>query len=207
MKNMKTMLCGVALATVVAAPALAFPIRNAGTLEAGVCLTDHGNFQELGNNLWGLRFTIDVDVVVGGNFALAIDSFGSEQAGSDTELALYNGDGTSLLAGNDDAGDGSLDSYLGFGDAPQFANPSNGFSRQGNPIVNQINLLAGTYLVVIGPFNTSWDESVAEDTTVDNRQGSSPWLCRVCLTVVPAPGSFALLGLGTLAIGGRRRRA
>jgi len=208
MKNIKTLLCGVTLAAVVAAPAFAFPIRDAGTREVGQCLNDTGTFVELGNNLWGLRFTINQDVTVGSNLALTLDSFGSQGLGSDTELGLYNGDGTSLLAGNDDAGDGSFDSYLGFGDAPQFASPVNGFTRQGNAIPpNQLNLLAGTYLIVIGPFDTRWDEFIAADTAVDNRQGSSPWACQVCLYVVPAPGSFALLGLGTLVIGGRRRRA
>lgn len=207
MKNMKTMLCGAVLAAVAAAPALAFPIRTVNEpLQPGVPLNDAGFFEMNGEVLFGLRFTISVDVTQGSLWALQLDSFGSHALGSDTELALYNSDGSQILAINDDAGDGSLDAYLGFGDAPQFQNPFNGTTRQGN-ISNQIDLAAGTYLVVIGPYNTTWDSFDAQLTEVDNFQGRGEWLCQVLLYQIPAPGSLALLGLGTLAIGGRRRRA
>lgn len=207
MKNMKTMLCGAVLAAVAAAPALAFPIRTVNEpLQPGVPLNDAGFFEMGGEVLFGLRFTISVDVTQGSLWALQLDSFGSHALGSDTELALYNSDGSQILAINDDAGDGSLDAYLGFGDAPQFQNPFNGTTRQGN-ISNQIDLAAGTYLVVIGPYNTTWDSFDAQLTEVDNFQGRGEWLCQVLLYQIPAPGSLALLGLGTLAIGGRRRRA
>ncbi len=206
MKNIKTIVCGVVLAAVAAAPALAFPIRTVQQpLQPGVPLNDAGFFTRNGEVLFGLRFTIDVNVTQGSLWALQLDSFGSQALGSDTELALYNSDGTQILAINDDAGDGSLDAYLGFGDAPQFANPFNGTTRQGN-IINQINLLAGTYLVVIGPYNTTWDSFDAQQTDVNNFQGSGQWLCQVLLYRIPAPGSLALLGLGTLVLGGRRRR-
>lgn len=207
MKNMKTMLCGAVLAAVAAAPALAFPIRTVNApLQPGVPLNDAGFFEMGGEVLFGLRFTISVDVTQGSLWALQLDSFGSHALGSDTELALYNSDGSQILAINDDAGDGSLDAYLGFGDAPQFQNPFNGTTRQGN-ISNQIDLAAGTYLVVIGPYDTIWDSFDAQLTEVDNFQGRGEWLCQVLLYQIPAPGSLALLGLGTLAIGGRRRRA
>lgn len=207
MKNMKTMLCGAVLAAVAAAPALAFPIRTVNApLQPGVPLNDAGFFEMGGEVLFGLRFTISVDVTQGSLWALQLDSFGSHALGSDTELALYNSDGSQILAINDDAGNDSLDAYLGFGDAPQFQNPFNGTTRQGN-ISNQIDLAAGTYLVVIGPYDTIWDSFDAQLTEVDNFQGRGEWLCQVLLYQIPAPGSLALLGLGTLAIGGRRRRA
>lgn len=207
MKNIKTMLCGVALATAFAAPALAFPIGEGGTLVVDVPLQNAGFFEMNGNVLFGLRFTLDVDVTQGSGYSLLTDTFGTQAlSGADSELALYSGDGSQILAINDDFGGGTRDAFLGFGDADQPSNPFNGTTRQGN-IVNQINLTAGTYLIVIGPFNTVWDSFDAQLTEVDNRQGHSEWLCRLLLTRVPAPGSFALLGLGTLAIGGRRRRA
>ncbi len=207
MKNIKTMLCGVALATVVAAPALAFPIRNAGTLQVGVPLMDSGFFESNGEVLFGLRFTLDRNVTQGSGYGLQLDSFGSFDLGSDTELALYTGDGLQILAINDDYDSGNVfDAYIANGDAPQPSNPFNGTTRQGN-IVNQIDLLAGTYLVVIGPYNTTWDSLNAQNTEVNNFQGRGEWLCTVLLYEIPAPGSLALLGLGTLAMGGRRRRA
>ncbi len=206
MKNIKTMLCGVALATVVAAPAFAFPIREGGTLVVDTPLADASFFTSGGNLLFGLRFTIDVNVTQGSGYSLLMDSFGSMPE-SDTELALYNGAGTQILAINDDFdANNNFDAFIGAGDATQPSNPRNGTTRQGN-IVNQIDLAAGTYLIVIGPFNTTWDSFDAQLTEVDNFQGSGTWYCSVLLTQIPAPGSFALLGLGTLAIGGRRRRA
>lgn len=207
MKNFTTMLCGVVIAAAAAAPAMAFPIRDAGTIQVGVPLQDAGFFESNGNVLFGLRFTLDRNVTLGSNYALVLDSFGSFDLGSDTELALYTGDGSQILAINDDFESGSVfDAYLGFGDAAQPNNPFNGTTRQGN-ITNATELLAGSYLVVIGPYNTTWDSNDAQLTEVQNFQGRGEWLCRVILTEIPAPGSFALLGLGTLAIGGRRRRA
>ncbi len=207
MKNFKMMLCGVALATATAAPALAFPIRNGGTLQVGVPMMDAGFFENNGEVLFGLRFTLDRNVVQGSGYGLQLDSFGSNDLGSDTELALYTGDGLQILAINDDYDSGNvLDAYIAAGDAPQPGNPFNGTTRQGN-ITNEINLLAGTYLVVIGPYNTTWDSFDAQATVVDNLQGSGEWLCSVLLYEIPAPGSLALLGLGTIALGGRRRRA
>lgn len=205
MKNIKTMLCGVALATAFAAPALAFPIGEGGTLVIDTPLADSGFFESNGNVLFGMRFTLDVDVTQGSGYALLMDSFGS-YPGSDTELALYTGDGMQILAINDDFGGGIFDAFIGCGDATQPSNPFNGSTRQGT-ITNEINLLAGTYLIVIGPYNTTWDSFDAQLTEVDNLQGRGEWFCSVLLTQIPAPGSFALLGLGTLAIGGRRRRA
>jgi hypothetical protein len=196
------LLATAATGLAIAGPAYAIPIRDGGVLDVGECFMDTGTFTRVGNNLFGLLFEIQVDVTAGSGFSLTLDSFGSEDLGSDTELALYNEFGDMILAINDDAGDGSLDSYLGFGDADQFATPFNGTTRQGN-IVNVTNLLAGKYLVVIGPYDTTWDSFNVDDTEVDNFQGSAGWVCTVCL--IPAPGSLALLGLGGLMIGHRRR--
>ncbi|MCC6906483.1 MAG: PEP-CTERM sorting domain-containing protein [Phycisphaerales bacterium] len=208
MNQIKTLLCGAALTAVVATPALAdFPIRDAGVLQVGVALQDAGFFENNGNVLFGLRFTLDRNVTQGSGYGLILDSFGSFDLGSDTELALYTGDGLQILAINDDYDQGDIyDAYIAAGDAPQPNDPFNGTTRQGN-ITNEINLLAGEYLVVIGPYNTTWDSFDAQDTEVNNFQGSGEWLCSVLLYEIPAPGSLALLGLGSLAIGGRRRRA
>jgi hypothetical protein len=199
--GLTTAAVGIALAT----PAYAIPTRNGGVLNVGECFVDAGNFRDMGNNLFGLIFEIQVDVTQGSGYALTLDSFGSDALGTDTELALYNAAGDLIYAINDDAGDGSLDAYLGFGDASQFGAPFNGSTRQGN-IVNAINLLAGQYMVVIGPYSTIWDSNDVDLTEVNNLQGTGEWLCTVCLYEIPTPGSLALLGMAGLVIGQRRRQ-
>ena len=192
------------------APALAIPIADKGVLDVGEEFLDAGTFGHSGN-LFGARFTIEVDVTVGSGFGLVIDAFGSHALGSDTELALYNTDGTFLFAINDDfddVGDDSenRDAYLYFGDAAPAPDPADGDTNQGG-FVSVHELLAGTYVMVIGPFETSWDELDVDDSDVLNFQGQNPWLCAARLFVIPAPASVAMLGLGGLALGGRRRRA
>lgn len=204
-KRVLLSIASVVAAVAIAAPAMAIPTSDKGLLEVGDCFVDNGNFRDMGNNLFGAIFEINVDVTIGSGYALTIDSFGSDALGTDTELALYDEDGTMIMAINDDAGDGSLDAYMGFGDANQFASPFNGSTRQGN-ITNVTELLAGRYLAVIGPFSTTWDSFDVDDTDVSNFQGTGEWLCTICLTRIPTPGSVALLGLGGLAINGRRRR-
>lgn len=198
------LLATAAVGVAMAAPAYAIPTRDGGVLNVGDSFMDTGNFRDMGNNLFGLIFEIQVDVTQGSLYSLQLDSFGSDALGTDTELALYNEDGTMILAINDDAGDGSLDAYMGFGDAPMFQNPFNGSTRQGN-ITNVTELLAGRYLVVIGPFSTTWDSNDVDLTEVNNFQGTGEWVCTVTLTEIPTPGSLALLGLGGLLIGHRRR--
>lgn len=205
-RTMVLSLSSIAATALLASPALAIPTDDKGLLEVGECFLDSGNFREVGNNLFGAIFEIAVDVTVGSGYGLMIDSFGSEALGTDTELALYAADGTFIMAINDDAGDGSLDAYLGFGDAAQFGNPFNGSTRQGN-ITNETELLAGQYMAVIGPFSTVWDSIDVNDSDVNNLQGTGDWVCSVCLSQIPAPGSVLLMGLGGLAISGRRRRS
>ncbi len=209
MINVRSIICAAMLAAVCAAPvhAVPIPVRDGGTLEVGVPVINEGFFGMCGYELYAIRFTIDVDVTQGSGYGLQLDSFGSFDLGSDTELALYTGDGLQILAINDDYVDGGLlDAYLAAGDAPQPGAPFNGTTRQGN-ITNEINLLAGTYLVVLGPFDTTWDSFDAEDAEVDNLQGGGHWIGTLLLYAIPGPSSIALLGMGTIALGLRRRHA
>ena len=204
--NLVLSMSSIIAVAALAAPAMAIPTDDKGLLEVGDYFMDAGNFRDMGNNLFGAIFEIDVDVTQGSGYALTIDSFGSDMLGSDTELALYDMNGNNILAINDDSDPGNLDAYLGFGDSAQFASPFNGSTRQGN-IVNAIDLLAGRYMAVIGPFSTTWDSFDVDDTDVSNFQGTGEWVCTIYLTQIPAPGSVVLMGLGGLAINGRRRRS
>lgn len=202
-------LSGLLAAGLTAAPALGDVFVKDRTVDpndhlndVGDCLLDSFVFTQGGDNLFGAKFVLGVDCTFGSGFGLVIDSFGSAV---DTELALYNEDGTLLFAINDDFdADNNFDAYLAFGDAPQPDNPDNGTTDQG-AFVNALELLAGTYIMIIGPFDTVWNESDMDLSTVAYRGGTEEWQCRACL--VPTPGTLALLGLGGVVIGGRRRRA
>lgn len=156
---------------------------------------------------YGMRFTITQDITLGSGLFMVHDTFGST---TDTETALYV-DGGGLLAMNDDFDSGvNFDSYLAFGDASQPANPYNGQTRQGNSFANPVTLLAGTYVFVVGPYQSQWDEfdmfdsKISDDDTFDD--GGQIWYCNLTYGEIPAPASLAVAGLGMFFVGGRKRR-
>ncbi len=123
-----------------------------------------------GEVLW---YTFDV---VGGVAPTQINTFAEGTIG-DTELGLYD-DAGNLLATNDDAFGGGLQSRIG----------------------GTSTLADGTYYVAVGAFNTGFAAVGWGATSSSATDGV------VTLRLVPAPGAAALLGLAGVA-GMRRRRA
>lgn len=117
-----------------------------------------------------------------------LNTFGSN---FDTELALYTADGT-LLAHNDDAGDGLQSQLLE-------------------------SLSLGEYLLVVGGFNSTWGDSMAiagndggeyilsvNDATFAGSIASGEFAV-YSFSTIPAPSAFGLLALAALSAGRRRR--
>ena len=182
-------------------------IMDRGDIDPGFTENVGGKFSRGGETLFGMKFTIDRDITFGSGLSLTIDGIGSE---ADTELALYNFNTRELIAINDDGGtvngnDLGLDPYLWFGDAAQPIDPFDGGTVQsGSGFVSTHELLAGTYVVFIGPYSTTWDEFDWEDTIVDNFQVGEDWACNTYY--IPAPGSLVLASAGLMVAGGRRSR-
>lgn len=196
---------GLAGAFASAANAVQVHIIDGGVISPGYSHSQEWEFHgSNGDRLYGFRFTITESVTLGSNLSLIHDTFGSS---ADTESALYV-DGGGLLAINDDFEAGvNYDSYLGFGDADQPADPYNGGTNDGDfDFPNATELAPGTYLFVVGPYSTEWDKLNVEDSIVTNLQGRETWYCNVSFTEIPAPGALAAAGLGMFFIGGRRRR-
>lgn len=119
----------------------------------------------------------------------------------DTEMGLYDSLGN-RIANNDDEGELSR-SALSFGTGSGEQIGGIGFGDAGGPFIgagqNGATLAAGDYYVVIGGFDTVFGASnfaVTAGAATGNYK----------LTIVPAPGALALLGLGGL-VAARRRRA
>lgn len=124
---------------------------------------------------------------------------GGAAGGLDTELGLYNSAGV-LVATNDDIGGVS-----GFGDFASritvgagSGTDVNGEAAGGTGLgTNVASLPAGRYYLALSTFNSTF----ANDWSVTAGTQSGQF----SLTIVPTPGAFALLGLGALAAGRRRR--
>lgn len=100
---------------------------------------------------------------------------------TDTEIALYDGNGN-LVALNDDFGGLGLFSGLDFSDS--------------NP------LAAGNYTLVTGGYNTIFPATLGGTFTAGTNAGTY----ELDIRYVPTPGALALMGMGGL-IAARRRRA
>jgi hypothetical protein len=130
--------------------------------------------------------------------SLNFNTEGSVISGTnDTEIAVYNNSGT-LLGQDDDSGTGNLSN------------------------LNLAGLADGVYYIAVGAFNTTFSNgwgafssSAESGTTVVNvtngvdtltgggalAAGQIQWYC----ITVPTPGALAVLGMGALVVGGRRR--
>lgn len=169
-----------------------------GTLEVGGMLMTQGTLPSQTTNLMWHKFTIDTPVSA--SDAHAWLELMSNDSGFDTEIGLYDSAGN-LLDSDDDDGFGAQ-SVLSYG-------AGSGELLGGTGTTDTLAVIgagqdggmlaAGEYYVVIGGFNTVFGASNFS-VTAGTATGDFK------LTIVPAPGALALLGLGGL-VAARRRRA
>ncbi|MEZ6233905.1 MAG: PEP-CTERM sorting domain-containing protein [Phycisphaerales bacterium] len=124
---------------------------------------------------------------------------------SDTEIGVYDSLGN-LLASDDDDGH-SVRSALSFGNVDPRTQPADPFGFTNGVAANgrDGNLNGGeTYYLAIGLFNTTFG-ATAWNVTSNSTALTAASTVNFRTDVVPAPASLALIGLGGL-VGGRRRR-
>ncbi len=119
----------------------------------------------------------------------------------DTEIAIF--DAAGILVGFDDDGqitaEGGLYSMLSFG----IDDPTAG---DGAPGSDGAALAAGDYTVVVGGFDTNFEDLIIGVSVLgDIIAGTSAGDYDLSITYVPAPASAAILGLGGFAATRRRR--
>lgn len=141
--------------------------------------------------------------VAPGTSPLDIFTFGSNGTGGaagslDTELGLYDANGF-LIATNDDIG---VSGYGNFTSRLTVAGGSgtdvNGEGAGGTGGgTNVASLAGGTYYLALSTFNSAFNTGF--NVTAGTNSGN------YSLTIVPTPGAAAVLGLGVLAMGRRRR--
>lgn len=137
-------------------------------------------------------FTFDFAGVSGGYDYLNI-RLGAGLAGTmDTEVALYDAGGN--LVWTDDDGGAGLFSQLSFGSGDPLSAPDLAAGASG------LSLAAGSYTIVTGGYNTNFTPLMANIVAGTAAGGYS-----MDITYAPAPGALALLGLGGLVAGRRRR--
>jgi MYXO-CTERM domain-containing protein len=117
----------------------------------------------------------------------------------DTEIAVYNSDGE-VVATNDDistSGPNAFLSRLGFGAGSQInvGGATLGATSPGTATATALG--AGTYYLAIGGFNTAFNNGFA--VTGGTAAGSYN------VNLIPSPSALAVLGLGGLVVGRRRR--
>jgi len=128
------------------------------------------------------KFTVASAIGAGNLYEwLQINTNGSAlSTNNDTEIGLFNAGGD-LLAEDDDGGDGLL-SLL----------------QYGNGGLQGAGLAAGDYYLALGAFNTTFSGGFGATS-------ASTYTGAFQLNLIPAPGAMALLGLGGLIVGRRRR--
>ncbi len=126
-------------------------------------------------------FTFSVPAVVnpGDSFTIAMNAGLTGTSMTDTEIALYDSLGN-FVETDDDDGPGNF-SLLDYDDLAPLA--------------------GGTYTIVTGGFNTLFPATLAGAFTAGTNAGTY----ELTLTYVPAPSALALLGLGGIVAGRRRR--
>lgn len=117
----------------------------------------------------------------------------------DTELAVYNSDGE-VVATNDDistSGPNALLSRLGFGAGSQInvGGATLGATTPGTATATALG--AGTYYLAVAGFNSFFNNGFA--VTGGTAVGSYN------VNLIPSPSALAVLGLGGLVVGRRRR--
>lgn len=138
-------------------------------------------------------FTFSISDAVAAGGYLNIRTLAGVTGGSfDTEVALYDSLGN-FIATDDDGNTGLL-SQLSFG----AADPNTGGEIA--PGFHGLSLPAGSYTIVTGGFNTTFGATLGAITP-----GTAAGSYQLSVSYVPAPGAAALLGLGALAAGRRRR--
>jgi len=141
-----------------------------------------------------ITFTIGDDVAGGGY--LNISMLGGATGGmTDTEIALYDGAGNFVAEDDDGAATGYF-SMLSYGEFDPFA----GVGTDG-PGDDGFFLPAGTYTLVTGGYNTSFASTLGGTFVPGTNAGSYD----LSISYLPTPGALALLGLGGLITGRRRR--
>ncbi|MDX2131636.1 MAG: hypothetical protein SFY69_06265 [Planctomycetota bacterium] len=121
--------------------------------------------------------------------------FGATGGMTDTEIALYDGNGN--LVATDDDGFTGFASMLTFGASDPLAGAGGDVSLPG---ANGLSLAAGNYTLVTGGFNTVFGATIGQITP-----GTNAGTYSLEITSVPTPGALALLGVGGLLAGRRRR--
>ncbi|MGE3107415.1 MAG: hypothetical protein AB7O77_03575 [Phycisphaerales bacterium] len=161
---------------------------------SAVYATPDMNRLHIGGAVTWYCFTLNDAINNGVGSWLDIDTEGSN---FDTEIGLYDVNGT-LIATDDDDGSGTQ-SELSFGQISPtrtIGTAVGGNGRDGS-------LVPGTYYLAVAGFNATYGAGFSVTTTSTNTTGLAQVNIR---TNIPAPGSVALLGLAGL-IAARRRRA
>lgn len=167
-----------------------------GNVNVGALAGDGSTYHYDGSHVSGGLdfFTFTIGGVNNASDFLSIRmNAGATGSMTDTEVALYDSLGN-LVATDDDGGPG-LYSLLTFGAADPYASPDT------TPGDDGLTLAAGAYTLVTGGFNTNFTANIANIVAGTNAGTYSLDMNYS----VPAPGALALLGLGGL-IAGRRRR-
>ena len=141
-------------------------ITDLGSMGPGDSYSETLDFAT-GGEIYVWLLTTTADCTIGsGNIGV----FHSLDSVADTELAIYEYGGYTLVSGNDDGetgfwGDPAFSSLMYFG-TPRVGNddPYQGITQQGNDVPWPTDLPAGDYVVVMGTYNTTWDELDARDT-------------------------------------------
>lgn len=157
--------------------------------DAGVPLVLSGSHVSGGLDFY--TFTIPAGVSPGGYLSLFTGA-GSGTSMNDTELALYDSAGN--FVATDDDGTTGFFSQLSFGASdPNF----NGETAAG---VDGLTLGGGTYTLVVAGYDSTFGATIGAITPGTNAGSYS-----LTMQYVPTPGALALLGLGGLVVGRRRR--
>lgn len=169
-------------------------VHDFGTIGNGTVCSPTFN-TSAGQVIW-MKFTLAATTN-----AADIFSFGSDY---DTEIGLYSAGGSLIQFDDDFNFPAAPWSRIGIGNGTGYdvdgAGPLAAFGATNTGDGAAVAFLgAGTYYVALGGFNTAFANGFGATGGADFGTG------QICINI-PAPGAFALVGLGGL-VAGRRRRA
>lgn len=169
-----------------------------GTLnDTGVTYSTSGSHVSGGLDFY--TFTIPAGVTNIGDYLSIRSSAGTI---NDTEFALYDSLGNFVATDDDGAlgASGTFYSQFSWGTADPFATPGV-TPDETNPGETGATLAGGTYTLVVAGYNSVFGATIGAITP-----GTAVGTYNLDITYnVPAPGALALLGLGGLVAGRRRR--